>query len=88
MEEIKYTILYCVCENLFDSILLRFQFRFCFGKKLLFLRFRLRNTGISPAFLRWYEVAYQPFCHELGEIKNFSYSLFREADLSTLRPRV
>jgi hypothetical protein len=28
MKEFKYTILYCVCENFFDSILLRFLFRF------------------------------------------------------------
>ncbi len=27
MKEIKYTILYCVCENFSDSILLRFRFR-------------------------------------------------------------
>jgi hypothetical protein len=48
----------------------------------------LANTGISPAFLRLYEVAYQqPFCYELGETENFSYSLFRGADLFTLWPR-
>ncbi len=29
MKEIKYTILYCVCENFSDSILLRFRFRNC-----------------------------------------------------------
>jgi hypothetical protein len=43
MKEIKYIILYCVCENFCDSILFRFQFRY--GKKLRFLRFRFRNTA-------------------------------------------
>jgi hypothetical protein len=47
MEEIKYTILYCVCENFFDSILLRFQFRFCFGKKL---RFRFATLLLDLLF--------------------------------------
>ncbi len=55
MKEI--TILYCVCENFFESILLRFpvpvplrsviksRFRFRYGKKLRFQRFRFRNIG-------------------------------------------
>jgi hypothetical protein len=42
-----------------------------------YVRFRFRNIGISPAFRRLYEVAYQPSCDELGEIENFSYSLQR-----------
>ncbi len=38
MKEIKYTILYFVCEKFCDSILLRFRFHY--GKKLRFPLFR------------------------------------------------
>jgi hypothetical protein len=45
MKEIKYTILFYVCENFCDFILLRFRFRY--GKKLRFrFRFRFRNTTL------------------------------------------
>jgi hypothetical protein len=44
MNEIKYTILYCVCENFCDSILLLFRLRL--DKKLRF-RFRRTAFGIS-----------------------------------------
>jgi hypothetical protein len=46
MKEINRTILYCVCENFCDSILLRFRLRY--GKKL---RFRFRNNVLSDAFV-------------------------------------
>jgi hypothetical protein len=52
----------CVCENFCDSILLllrfwvplwsviKLQFRLRYGKKLQFLRFRLRNTALEPGY--------------------------------------
>jgi hypothetical protein len=36
MKEIKYTILYCVCDNFCDFILLRFRFRNTAKKFLIF----------------------------------------------------
>ncbi len=38
--EIKYTILYRVCEDFCDSILLRFR-----SRSVIKLRFRFRNTA-------------------------------------------
>jgi hypothetical protein len=51
MKEIKYTILYCVCENFCDTILLRF--RFSYGKTLRFLRFWFRNTEYNRSRSSW-----------------------------------
>jgi hypothetical protein len=44
MKEIKYTTLYCVCENFSDSILLQFRIQFRFRNRNLRFRFLLFST--------------------------------------------
>jgi hypothetical protein len=47
MKEIKYTILYCVCENFCFFILLRFRIRFRFRNRTI-------NYGSGSDFLARY----------------------------------
>jgi hypothetical protein len=82
MKEIKYTILYVVCENFCDSILLRFRVRFRLLARYGSSSASQKVTVLTvPVLQRWIHgsrsVTYQNVTESLREVKRINILYFR-----------